>query len=105
MPLSQTGGQSDSQTGENQTVSPSHCLTVSLSHCLTVSLSSPPKPCGIGLVWDALAGLLAENKIHCAADAETGPEVVPFQGLLHVKEDEGHEDSQCDGFLDDFKLR
>src|ERR1700722_8665194 len=45
-----------------------------------------------------------KHEINRAHEAEAGPEIVPFQGLAHIKDGEGHEDGQGDDLLGDLHL-
>src|SRR5688572_20400343 len=46
-----------------------------------------------------------EDEIHRPKQAEARPQEIPFQGLTHVEQGEGHEDRKRDHFLHDLELR
>lgn len=45
-----------------------------------------------------------ENKVDCTQHAQAGPEVVPFQRLMHVHDGKRDKHDQCNDFLQDFEL-
>jgi len=47
------------------------------------------------------ARLTPEYEINGTHDAQRRPKVVELQRLVHVEDDEGHEDGQGDDFLED----
>src|SRR5688572_1239891 len=78
----------------------------------------PAKDHGAGEVWGHrsmrrsrrnqardLAVAAAEDEIHRPKQAEARPQEIPFQGLTHVEQGEGHEDRKRDHFLHDLELR
>lgn len=46
----------------------------------------------------------SEDEIGCTKETEGGPEIVQFQGLLHIEHGKGDEDREGDDFLKNFEL-
>lgn len=53
----------------------------------------------------AVIALRPEHEVDRAEDAESGPEVIQFDRLLHVENGEWYKHRERDDFLHDFQLR